>query len=263
MKFGRERAIRVARRAQIRAFRQAWQRGDLHIVETIHCSRVECICPAVLLAGMTALPLYAFLFRMLPKMWAERHLAFPNHYWLLLVICLIGYAAIFAMCAWFSLFMLKAAWVNRRIREIHVDPIGVRIRHHDGTEASLTWQQIEAVADAPYRLVLHSSQFGDLPLWGASSRVRKALLVIDEARRPERRREEQQESRGLFWRLTILGCVGTAACGLAAFLVPMDPQRPGNGIMRVILASLAPLLLTVPTGWTEYRKANRKKHAAH
>lgn len=232
------RACAIARRAQRRAFEQAWKRGDLSITDrpAPEMSRSH----GWMQLSLSALLLIAFVAWFGPRAvraWSGGDPPFPTEYLWLLRGTTIGmcFSAVVLLMVPMRLGYFIIARVN--VLRIMVGCRGIEAILTDGTECAAEWRELGDF----YLLGFPRIRFKDGPcLWTGPlpPRTRLALEIIRRNAVPEAVAREKRILRRMYVRTALLWAVGCVAVGFAL-------NRYGTGDTSALASAGIALLLFV------------------
>lgn len=234
--------LRLAERAQERAFRKAWRLGNFFMVESYRVSRAETLgttlflltcgasCASVLLDVLSSLP------RNSPLLWPALGFA--------------AYLVLFTLGAWWLGFIFLG--MSRGVvRLASYDACGIHAELSNGGSFWAPWAEFEGSRTFASSLLFQGGR--RLQFMKYTPRLRLALRVISEELHPERLSRRKHD-----WHLAAIRCTiyWLAFCLVISLLSLPVPARVGATLIAGLLLTLPPYIK-----WREVNPPRRKRRA--
>lgn len=256
----------LACRAQARAFRHAWQRGDFVLQEHYRVSRAAGWIILILTVACLTLLARAMILKLGELSSAGADLPLPPEYHTLVVLGIVGFAIVVGVVAWLFLgigyylaakpFVLSARFDNR----------GVQGTRRDGDLVSVAWTELRDVKQTGLYSRLRFRDGTTLWFGGMRPRTIVALRVIEGELKPDVRDRE----RGALARLALRGTLLAALCAAGTgWLVhqlneilpsPLSWPLPVGCVFTVVLVLfLVPCLAPMIQRLTDRQRKRRRR----
>jgi hypothetical protein len=245
----------LARRAQRRAYRLAWLRGDLEIIEHYRFP-FDLLVPVVCAVASAGLGLGLLLLAL--RMYLRPELFAGDQPFLHLFPCTI---VALGGCL-FSVMGYALGWptlrtlLHSRVRTSRIDGEGIRVHHRDGTEQHGAWAELREIhwPKGPLRRLLFD---GGTEIWLAQpgQRTVAAIQAIEGVLLPGNQREAEQKVRNSLIRCAVYWLL---AAGLVPILLYSIRPDPGVWLAGPALA-LIPGLFYLQWRFLKFDKARLRR----